>query len=345
MSSIFPFAQFWPFYLTFSLTLAALLYGSVRTFPNRETGPNIKEATVSAAGWFMIALLFNLFLYIFTYNHLNRSPELVAALKEDPSTTAQRISLEFLSGYLVEKALAVDNLFVFIVIFRMLAIPAGLQRRVLFYGLFGAIVLRAIFIALGSAVMSFHLVVIIFGLFLIYQGSTILFGADGLASKGRSRILPFLSKYLPLTDSLNGERFFVRENNRFLATPLFLALLVIEITDIMFAFDSVPAIFGLTKEPLVVFTSNIFAVIDLRSLYFLLAAFISRFHYLNIGLAIVLIFIGAKMAFLDYFFGGKFPTEWSLLLVLLLIGGSILISFLRPPKTEEGSPGAGSDQQ
>jgi tellurite resistance protein TerC len=171
-----------------------------------------------------------------------------------------------------------------------------------------------------------------FGLFLIYQGIEVMRGKEPEIHPERNRMLQFLNRYLPVSKNLSGESFIVREAGKLMVTPLFIALIFIEVTDIMFAFDSVPAIFGLTKEPLVVFTSNIFAVIDLRALYFLLAAFIGRFHYLSVGLSLVLVFIGAKMAFLDGMFGYQLPTEISLLVVLALIGGSIVVSLIKPPE-------------
>jgi tellurite resistance protein TerC len=179
--------------------------------------------------------------------------------------------------------------------------------------------------------MDIHWVVIGFGFFLIYQGIEVLRGKEPEIHPEKNRMLRFLNRYLPISQRLEGERFFIRESGKWLVTPLFIALIFIEITDIMFAFDSVPAIFGLTKEPLIVFTSNIFAVIDLRALYFLLAAFIGRFHYLSVGLSLVLVFIGSKMAILDGFLSYNLPTEISLLVVLGLIGGSILLSLVKPP--------------
>jgi tellurite resistance protein TerC len=203
---------------------------------------------------------------------------------------------------------------------------------VLFYGLFGAIVLRAIFIAMGSVVMEIPVVVIGFGLFLIYQGFSVLRGKEPEIHPEKNRVLRLLKRFLPISNSLDGQRFFTKLDGRWLCTPLFVTLIFVEITDIMFAFDSVPAIFGLTKEPMVVFTSNIFAVIDLRALYFLLAAFISRFHYLSYGLSFVLIFIGVKMALFDEILHMKLPTEISLMVVLGLIVGSIVLSLVKPPK-------------
>jgi tellurite resistance protein TerC len=329
---IFPFADFWPFYACFAVVVAILLWTSLKTVYKRTHEVSIREATVSALSWFGVAMVFNAILYCFTLWHLGSRPEIVASLGASPEQLARQTALEFFSGYLVEKSLAVDNLFIFIVIFRFFSIPNHFQQRVLYYGLFGALVLRAIFIAMGAAVMQIELVVHAFGVFLMWQGLSVLRGKDPEIDPEKNRTLRFLNRLLPVTKTLDGERFFVKENGRRLATPLFLALVFVEITDIMFAFDSVPAIFGLTREPLVVFTSNIFAVIDLRALYFLLAAFIWRFHFLNVGLSLVLIFIGAKMAFLELLFGAKMPTELSLCIVLGLILGSVLLSLIKPPR-------------
>jgi tellurite resistance protein TerC len=269
-------------------------------------------------------------LYALTYWHVQHDPLLVSSLGATPEGLARQTALEFLSGYLLEKSLAIDNLFVFLVIFRFFSIAPQFQHRVLFYGLFGAIALRAVFIAMGSVVMEIPWVVIGFGVFLIYQGLSVLRGREPEIHPEKNRVLRVLKRVLPLTDRLDGQRFFTKIDGRWMCTPLFVTLIFVEITDIMFAFDSVPAIFGLTKEPLVVFTSNIFAVIDLRALYFLLAAFVSRFHFLSYGLSFVLIFIGTKMALLDEILHFKVPTEVSLMIVLGLVVGSMILSLVKP---------------
>jgi tellurite resistance protein TerC len=335
MTHIFTFAEFWPVYILFSLAVAGILWGSLRAFHGQPEEISIRKATISALNWFGLALVFNVLLYVLTYVHLSDSPEVVAALGGTPDSLARKTALEFLSGYLLEKSLAVDNLFVFIVIFQFFSIPKENQYRVLFYGLFGALVLRAIFIAMGSMVMEIDWVVVAFGFFLIYQGISVLRGKEPEIHPENNRILKLIQRFIPLSPKLDGQKFFTRVNGKLLATPLFLALIFVEITDIMFAFDSVPAIFGLTKEPLVVFTSNIFAVIDLRALYFLLLAFIGRFHYLGVGLSFVLVFIGTKMALFDVVLDYHVPTEVSLLVVLGLIVGSIALSLMKPAKAEE----------
>lgn len=329
---IFPFHDFWPVYLLFSVGVAVVLWASLRAFSGKVHEVSIRDATIVALSWFGLALVFNVGLYVFTLWHLKNDPTTVLALGSTPEELARRTALEFLSGYLLEKSLAVDNLFVFLVIFRFFSVAVQYQQRVLFYGLFGAIALRAIFIAAGAVIMDVPLVVIFFGLFLMYQGLQVLKGKEPEIHPERNKVLRLLNRFLPVSKTIEGERFFVKEHGRWMVTPLFVTLLFVEITDVMFAFDSVPAIFGLTREPMVVFTSNIFAVIDLRALYFLLAAFISRFHYLNYGLSFVLIFIGAKMAIFDELLHLKLPTEISLILVLGLIIGSIVLSLVKPPR-------------
>jgi tellurite resistance protein TerC len=333
---IFPFADFWPVYLVFGLVVAAILWVSIRRYSGKVHEVSIREATVTALSWFGIALIFNVILYLCTLGHLRLNPAIATAHGSTPESLALQTGLEFLAGYLVEKSLAVDNLFVFLVIFRFFSIPSQYQQRVLFYGLFGALALRAVFIAMGAVAMEIPLVVIFFGLFLMYQGFEVLRGKEPEIDPERNRTLKFLNRFLPVSKTMEGERFFIKESGRWMVTPLFVTLVFVEITDIMFAFDSVPAIFGLTKEPLVVFTSNIFAVIDLRALYFLLAAFISRFHYLSVGLSFVLIFIGAKMAILDELLHVSVPTAVSLAIVLGLIVGSIILSLVKPPRKASG---------
>lgn len=334
MTHIFTFAEFWPVYVLFSIGVAGILWASLRAFHDQPEEVSIRRASISALNWFGLALLFNVVLYFLAYFHLSDSPEIAAALGGTPDSLARQTALEFLSGYLLEKSLAVDNLFVFIVIFQFFSIPKENQYRVLFYGLFGALVLRAIFIAMGSLVMEIDWVVVAFGIFLIYQGISVLRGKEPEIHPENNKILRIVQRFIPLSPKLDGQKFFTKIDGKLFATPLFLALIFVEITDIMFAFDSVPAIFGLTKEPLVVFTSNIFAVIDLRALYFLLLAFIGRFHYLGVGLSFVLVFIGLKMSLFDVILDYHVPTEVSLIVVLGLIVGSIALSLMKPAKGE-----------
>ena len=243
---------------------------------------------------------------------------------------ARQSALEFLTGFVVEKSLAVDNIFIFVVVFNFFAIPAKYQHRILFYGILGALLFRIIFIALGSVLLQIAWVSILFGVFLILTGGKILFSPDKPIDPSTNPMIRLLRRLLPVHPHLEGERFWVKVGGRWMVTPLMVALLFIEICDIVFAVDSVPAIFALTKEPLIVLTSNVFAILGLRSLYFLLAGVIDKFHFLKYGLGLVLVFVGLKLAWLNEAFGGKFPITWSLGIITGLVGGSIACSLLWP---------------
>jgi tellurite resistance protein TerC len=257
--------------------------------------------------------------------------------------------VEFLTGFLIEKALSIDNMFVFVVIFRYFAVPPELQHRVLFYGILGAMIMRGIFIGLGTVLIAnFHAILYIFGFFLVYTGYKLWKEKDEEYEVERNRVVVWGRKNLPLTDAYIGQRFFVRRGNRLMVTPLFLVLLTIEFTDLVFAIDSIPAIFVITQDSFIVFTSNMFAIAGLRALYFVLAGVVDRFHYLQQGLALVLAFVGSKMLLADvyhHFRGEEFPIVVSLIVVLSLIVGSVVLSLLRPkpavesPKEEPFEPG------
>ena len=240
----------------------------------------------------------------------------------DSESAARQVGLEFLTGYVVEKALSLDNIFVFVVVFAFFGIPALYQRRVLFFGIIGALIFRAVFIALGSALLQHHWVILLFGGFLILTGLKMMFVPDRKIDPDRNPVIRLFRRFIPVTGELHGQRFFVRVKGVLYATPLLIALLFVEISDIIFAIDSVPAIFAITREPLIVFTSNVFAILGLRALYFLLAGAVDRFALLKYGLALVLVFVGLKMVWLNDAFGGKFPIGWS----LAIIGGVIAVS-------------------
>jgi len=307
---LFSFADYWWFYVGFTLFVLAMLALDLGVFHRREHAVSVREAARWSAVWIVLALVFNVLLYQFI------------AARFTPDIAAE-IALEFFAGYVVEYTLSIDNMFVFVVIFSFFSVPAQLQHRVLFYGILGALVFRAIFIALGSVLLSYHLVVILFGVALIATGIRMLYHDPGEASPDRNPLVRLTRRLLPVTDGFHGKQFFVRLDGRRHATPLLLALMAIEMSDIVFAIDSVPAIFALTSEPLVVFTSNVFAILGLRSLYFVLAAAVVKFTLLRFGLAGVLIFIGLKMAWLN-----PFPITWSLAIIAALIGGSIAASLV-----------------
>jgi len=247
--------------------------------------------------------------------------------------TASRLTaLEFLSGYIVEWSLSIDNMFVFVLVFGYFGISGRLQHRILFYGILGALVFRGAFIALGSALLQYAWMVAVFGAFLIFTGAKMLLEPKRPVDFARSPIVGLLKKFLPIVSNHDEHRFFARVGGKRNATPLFVTLAVIEITDIIFAIDSVPAIFAITRETLVVFTSNVFAVLGLRSMYFLLAGAVGRFHLLRYGLAVVLIFVGLKMACLNQIWHGHFPMGISLLVIGGVLATSIGLSLAFPKK-------------
>lgn len=237
---------------------------------------------------------------------------------------------EFLTGFLIEKSLSIDNVFVFVLIFGHFAVPAQYQYRVLFWGLIGALVMRGVMIALGAALIAnFHWIIFVFGGFLVATGIKMLRAIDAKPDLENNRLVAFLRRRLRITSDYHGEKFFVRRDGVLWATPLFLVLLLIETTDVIFAVDSIPAIFAITQDPFIVYTANVFAILGLRALYFALAGIIHRFHYLKYGLALVLIVVGAKMI-LNAFFGEKFiPTEWALAITAALIFGSMAVSLVK----------------
>jgi len=241
--------------------------------------------------------------------------------------------LEFLTGFLIEKALAIDNLFVFAVIFSTFAVPLALQHRVLFWGILGALIMRAIFIGVGAALLQqFHWVMYLFGGFLVLTGIKLFLQREAEIDPSRNPLFRLLARFIPSVSEYHGSRFFIVEKGRRYATPLLLVLLAVEVTDVVFAVDSIPAIFAVTSDPFIVYTSNVFAILGLRSLYFLLAGVLGRFEYLKIGLACVLIFVGAKMLMVGVY---KIPIGVSLAVVVALIGGSIVASLLRPQRMEK----------
>jgi tellurite resistance protein TerC len=243
-------------------------------------------------------------------------------------------ALEFLTGYILEYSLSIDNIFVFVLVFGYFGIPAKYKHRVLFYGILGALIFRGIFIALGTALIQFHFVIYIFGAFLILTGIKMVFTSADEIEPEKNFLIRIFRRFMPVTHEIDGKAFFLRKEGILHATPLFIALLFLEASDIIFAVDSVPAIFAVTNEPLIVFTSNIFAILGLRSMYFMLSGVINKFHLLRYGLAIVLVFVGLKMVWLNNAFDGKFPISWSLGIILGVIAVSVVLSLLIPPRKE-----------
>ncbi len=280
-----------------------------------------REALIWVTVWVTLALIFNLGVWRWKGN-----------------TSA----VEFLTGYLVELCLSVDNIFVFVVIFTYFGVRPEHQHRVLFWGILGAVIMRMVFIFLGIALVeNFSWLIYLFGAFLLYTGVK-LFGHEPEVHPEKNIILRITRKLLPITETFEGERFFVRRAKKVLATPLFLVLLVVEATDVLFAVDSVPAILGITRDRFIAYTSNIFAILGLRAMYFLLVGSLDKFHYLKFGLSLVLVFIGAKMLlhhWVDQWIPGKMQSAiLSLLAVVCLLGGSVILSVVVPPKKRPLEP-------
>ena len=270
-----------------------------------------KEALTWSLIWFAIALLFGAGLWGWLDHTAGRA-------------LADTKTMEYLTGYLLEKTLAMDNIFVFVMIFSYFAVPIEFQKRVLLYGVLGAIVLRALMILLGAwLIAQFHWVLYVFGVFLLITGIKMLIFAGDEPNLADNPLLKWLKKHMRITDEYHGDKFLVMKNGVRWFTPMFLVLVLIEFSDVIFALDSIPAIFAITSDPFIVFTSNIFAILGLRALYFLLADMAKRFHLLKYGLAVVLIFVGVKMLIVDWF---KIPVAVSLGVVVVVLGTSILLS-------------------
>jgi tellurite resistance protein TerC len=313
MNSVESFASL-PMWLGFIGFVLAMLAFDMLVLGGRQAHKvTVKEALGWSLAWVVLALLFSGLLWWYLDHSIGRE-------------FANQKSLEFLSGYLIEKSLSVDNIFVFLVIFGYFAVPAEMQRRVLLFGVVGAIVLRAIMILMGAwLIAQFSWIMYLFGAFLIVTGIKMLIFADKESDLNDNPLLKFLRKHLRISNEYDGEKFITRRNGVRYFTPLVLVLILIEVTDLIFAVDSIPAIFAITTDPFIVFTSNMFAIMGLRALYFLLADVADRFQFLKYGLALVLLFVGAKML-LAYWF--HIPVLWSLLVVALILLASILLSLL-----------------
>jgi tellurite resistance protein TerC len=334
---LFPFGEYWWFYAVFTLFVLVLLALDLGVFHRKAHEVSFKEASVWTGVWITLALVFNFIFYRYAFWKFSTDETYLSMVGFDPALQAKTSAIEFLTGFVVEKSLAIDNVFIFAIVFSTFAIPKKYQHRVLFWGVLGALVFRAIFIAMGSALMQYEWVVMFFGGLLILTGIKMAFSGTEQKDLNKSLLIRGIRKILRVHPKVEGANFFIRKNGLLYATPLLLALVFLELTDIIFAVDSVPAIFALTSEPLIVFTSNIFAILGLRSMYFMLAGVMDRFVYIKYGLAAVLVFVGSKMVYLNHLYGGKFPINWSLAIIGFLIGASILVSLLvsrnKPKKT------------
>jgi tellurite resistance protein TerC len=328
--SLFPFAEYWWIYLAFTGLVMLLLVIDLGVFHRKAHAVSFREASIWTVVWVVLSLGFAVLLYQYALWKFPQDGRLMMIPGFDPQAAAQQVGLEFLTGYVVEKSLSVDNIFIFVVIFGYFAVPAKYQHRVLFYGILGALIFRAIFISIGSVLMQYHWVILIFGAFLIITGVKMMFTGEKEVRPDSNLLIRLFRRLVPTTQELHGQRFFIRARGVLYATPLFVALLFLEMSDIIFAIDSVPAIFALTSEPLIVFTSNIFAILGLRAMYFMLAGAVDKFHLLKYGLAVVLVFVGLKMVWLNGLYDGKFPIAISLGVISGVIAGSIILSLLFP---------------
>jgi tellurite resistance protein TerC len=298
------------FWIIFNAAILVLLFLDLAVWNRKGRVVPFKQALLNSACWIALALGFAGFIHYWL----------------GPAK-----SLEFITGYLVEEALSVDNLFIFLLLFSYFKVPPEQERTVLFWGIIGALIMRGIFIFAGVAlVQRFHWVLYLFGAFLIYSGFKLMAESeDEEIDPSRNVVLKFVRKVIPISDRYEDNKFLVRREGKWFATPLFVVLLVVETTDILFATDSIPAILAITRDPFIVYTSNVFAVLGLRSLYFALAGLMKLFHYLNYGLAVVLVFIGVKMlAAMKY----DLPTWVTLVVIAVVLGLSILASVLFPKK-------------
>ena len=288
-------------WIGFNLFVLALLAIDLGVFHRKAHSVSIKEATAWSIVWVSLAMIFNLGIYF---------------------TWGEEKALEFFTGYVIEKSLSVDNLFVFLMIFQYFSTPAEYQHRVLFWGILGALVLRAIFIAAGSALLTqFHWMIYVFGAFLVFTGIKMFLQGDEKLEPNRNPVVRLFERWVPMTREYHGQRFMIRTNGQTRATLLLLVLIVIETTDVIFAVDSIPAIFAVTQDSFIVYTSNIFAILGLRALYFMLAGVMQMFVYLKFGLSLVLCFVGAKMLLSDIY---KIPIGAS----LAVIGTVLLLSIV-----------------
>ena len=331
---LFPMDRDWWIYGLFILMILGSLFLDMRRRNGSEHELSHQEALFNVLFWVGFALLFCVALYFYGLHAFPQDPRLAGY---DHQSLAKQSSLEFLSGWLVEKSLSIDNVFIFIVVFDFFASPSKYRHKILFYGILGAMVFRGIFIALGSVLMQISWVPLFFGVFLAFTGLKVAFGPESHPDPAENVILRLLKKFLPITPTLHDGKFLIRESGRLMGTPLLLTLVFIEFTDIVFAVDSVPAIFAITSEPFIVFTSNIFAILGLRALFFLLAGLMSKFHYLKYGLGFILCFVGLKMSWLDRHFDGHFPTVWSLGIIVGALAAAAFFSWLLPLKKEEGA--------
>lgn len=300
-------------WIGFNVFVLAMLALDLGVFHRKSHAVSGREAIIWSIIWITLSLVFNVVIYFFWDRMMPGS-----------SYTNREAALAFFTGYLIEKSLSVDNIFVFILIFSFFAVPAAYQHRVLFWGILGALIMRGILIAVGAALLEeFHWIIYVFGAFLIFTGIRMAMQHEENVHPEKNPVVKFFRRFMPVTENFEQDKFFIRRAGKLMATPLFLILLVVESTDLIFAVDSIPAIFAVTREPFIVYTSNVFAILGLRALYFLLANVMDKFQYLKYGLAAVLTFVGVKMVIVDFY---KVPVGVSLGVVAGILTISVLAS-------------------
>lgn len=305
-------------WLGFNLVVLVLLALDLGVLNRQAHEVSLREAAIWSAVWVGLSLLFNGLLFIWQ---------------------GTEAGLDFLTAYLIEKSLSVDNIFVFVVIFSTFRVPARYQHRVLFWGVLGAIVMRGLLILAGTTLLSlFHWLLYVFGVFLILTGIRLAWRRERRAQPDKNPLVRLARRFLPVSDEVEGPRFFVRKEGRLFVTPLLLVLLVVESADLLFALDSIPAVFAVTLDPFLVYTSNICAILGLRALYFLLADLVERFYYLKFGLAVILVLVGIKLVLADLY---PVPVGISLAVIALILTLAIAVSLLRPPEREDKMTEAG----
>ena len=296
-------------WVSFNVFVLAMLVLDLGVFHRKAHVVSVREALVWTAVWITLAMIFNLLIYYYF---------------------GKDKALEFFTGYLIEKSLSVDNIFVIIIIFAYFQVPQAYQHKVLFWGILGALVMRIIFILVGvELIHRFHWLIYIFGAFLVITGIRMLTSGEIKIDPDKNPLIRFFRKFFPVTDSFEGDQFFVVKNGKRWITPLFLVVVIIETTDLIFAVDSIPAILAISEDAFIVYTSNVFAILGLRSLYFALAGIEKNFHYLKYALSAILVFVGVKMCIADWI---KIPVEMSLIIIAFVLMISVLMSFIFPKK-------------
>jgi len=308
-------------WIGFNVFVLAMLALDLGVFHRKAHAVSVKEATIWSVVWIALAMLFNLGIYLFWDK-----------LVPDSSYSNNQAAISFFTGYLIEKSLSVDNIFVFVLLFTFFAVPAVYQHRVLFWGIISALLMRGSLIVVGATLLKeFHWIIYIFGAFLIFTGVRMALHRNEDMHPDQNPLVKFLRRIMPVTESYEGDHFFVRRAGKWMATPLFLVLVLIESTDLIFAVDSIPAIFAVTQETFIVYTSNVFAILGLRSLYFLLAGVVDKFYYLKLGLSVILVFVGTKMAIIDLY---KIPVGLSLGVIAAILTAAVVASLIRAKRLE-----------